>query len=282
MGDHTASARPQGRGLALLKQLAKQRRFDADEEAAPLPRLHIDRSLSNPLLLDPSEFGLEDVSVSPPGLSKNERVFVKDLRAFWTAHQHEEPYRHLEIYLLRNLPKVGVGFFNHSGFYPDFILWARDPRDKTTHVRFIDPHGLHHGGLSGNTNRFEAFRQLKAVSEQLDFQRGRIKLGGFLLVPTPLVPCTIYSFGSRRLSLIRASAVENCQSTVVILLLRFVSHAAISVRNMPISGIRRSKHWIFRALSSISAMLSQLPCLGGWWISSRRAKRCASSGAKAS
>jgi hypothetical protein len=173
--------------LAEIKQLLKQqRRYDADGDK-PLPRLHIDKSLCNPLLLNPADFDLEDVTVSPPGLGKNEREFVKELRAFWTAHQNEEPFCHLEIYLLRNLPKVGVGFFVHSGFYPDFILWARDRRDKTTHVRFLDPHGLHHGGLSGNENRFAAFRQLKAVSEQPDFQRPRIKLDGFLLVTTPLV-----------------------------------------------------------------------------------------------
>jgi hypothetical protein len=171
--------------LAEIKKLLKQRRYDTDGEA-PLPRLHIDKSLCNPLLLNPADFNLEDVSVSPPGLGKNEREFVKDLRAFWTAHQHEEPFSHLEIYLLRNVPKVGVGFVVHRGFYPDFILWARDRRTKTTHVRFLDPHGLHHGGLSGNANRFAAFRQLKAVSEQPDFQRRSIKLDGFLLVATKL------------------------------------------------------------------------------------------------
>lgn len=172
--------------LAEIKKLLKERRhYDADGEA-PLPRLHIDKSLCNPLLLNPADFNLDDVSVSPPGLGRNEREFVKDLRAFWTAHQSEEPYRHLEIYLLRNLPKVGVGFFVHSGFYPDFILWARDRRTKTTHVRFLDPHGLHHGGLSGNQNRFKALRQLEAVSKQPDFQRARVKMDGFLLVATKL------------------------------------------------------------------------------------------------
>jgi hypothetical protein len=171
--------------LAQIRQLVKRRRYDADGEA-PLPRLHIDKSLCNPLLLNPADFGLEDVSVSPPGLGKNEREFVKELRAFWTAHQQEEPYRHLELYLLRNLPKVGVGFFIHSGFYPDFILWARDRRDKTTHVRFLDPHGLHHGGLSMNKNRFDAFRELRNVSGQPEFQRGKIKMDGFLLVATTL------------------------------------------------------------------------------------------------
>jgi hypothetical protein len=120
--------------------------------------LHLDNSLFNPLLLDPGDFRLEDVSISPPGLGKNEREFVKDLRRFWEAHHLEEQYRHLELYLLRNLPKVGVGFFIHSGFYPDFILWARDRRDKTVRVRFLDPHGLHHAGLAGNSDRFNALR----------------------------------------------------------------------------------------------------------------------------
>ena len=33
--------------------------------------------------------------------------------------------------------------------------------------------------------------------------------------------------------------------------------------------MRRSRHWRVRAESSISAMLSQNPCRGVWWISSR-------------
>jgi len=171
--------------LAQIKRLVKQHRFDTDGET-PLPRLHIDNSLFNPLLLDPADFRLEDVSISPPGLGENERNFVKDLRAFWAAHQHEECYRRLEIYLLRNLPKVGVGFFNHSGFYPDFILWGRDRRDKTVRVRFLDPHGLHHAGLSGNADRFNALRQLKAVSTQPEFVQNKIKMDGFLVVATKL------------------------------------------------------------------------------------------------
>lgn len=172
--------------LAEIKQLLKQgRRYDADGDK-PLPRLHIDKSLVNPLLLNPADYELSDVSISPPGLGKNEREFVRDLRAFWTAHQHEEPYRHLEIHLLRNLPKVGVGFFIHSGFYPDFILWARDRRDKTVHVRFLDPHGLHHAGLTGNADRFAALRQLKVVSALPEFVEGKIRMDGFLLVATKL------------------------------------------------------------------------------------------------
>jgi len=173
--------------LAEIRKLLKQRhRYDADGEGPPLPRLHIDRSLCNPLLLNPADFELEDVSISPPGLGKNEREFVKDLRAFWAAHQNEAPYRHLEVYLLRNLPKVGVGFFVHSGFYPDFILWARNRRSRITHVRFLDPHGLHHGGLEGNRNRFDALRALKDISLRSNFAEQGVQMDGFILVATPL------------------------------------------------------------------------------------------------
>jgi hypothetical protein len=42
------------------------------------------------------------------------------------------------------------------------------------------------GGLSGNANRFEALRQLKAVSQQSDFRRAGIKMDGILLVATKL------------------------------------------------------------------------------------------------
>ncbi|MBI4661062.1 MAG: DEAD/DEAH box helicase family protein [Verrucomicrobia bacterium] len=171
--------------LTQIKRLVKKRRFDADGET-PLPRLHIDNSLFNPLLLDPADFRLEDVSIRPPGLGKNEREFVKDLCTFWAVHRHEEAYRQLEIYLLRNVPKVGVGFFIHSGFYPDFILWARNCNDKTIRVRFLDPHGLHHAGLAGNANRFDALRQLKAVSTLPEFVENKIKMDGFLIVATKL------------------------------------------------------------------------------------------------
>jgi hypothetical protein len=171
--------------LRQIKHLVKKRRFDADG-GTPLPRLHIDHSLFNPLLLDPADFRLEDVSISPPGLGKNEREFVEDLRRFWAVHRHEEAYRHLELYVLRNVPKVGVGFFIHSGFYPDFILWARNRQDKTIRVRFLDPHGLHHAGLSGNANRFDALRQLKVASTLPEFVESKIKMDGFLIVATKL------------------------------------------------------------------------------------------------
>src|SRR4051794_15889192 len=46
--------------------------------------------------------------------------------------------------------------------------------------------------------------------------------------------------------------------------------------------MRRLKHWPLRTPISISAMFSQLACLGVKWNSSRRRRRCASSAGKAS
>ena len=46
-----------------------------------------------------------------------------------------------ELFLLRNLSRgKGIGFFEDSGFYPDFILWVMEA-DKQRLV-FIEPHGM--------------------------------------------------------------------------------------------------------------------------------------------
>lgn len=88
--------------------------------------------------------------------------------------------------LLRNPPKTGVGFFKKSGFYPDFILWIKDKGTKDTVIRFIEPHGMHHGGLSGNSDKIESLRDLDAVSGDASFKDKRIRLDGFLLTDTEL------------------------------------------------------------------------------------------------
>jgi hypothetical protein len=73
--------------------------------------------------------------------------------------------------------------------------------------------------------------------------------------------CTLmvgYSF----FSLIRASAVVKRHSTVAFALLRSETQASVSIANLSWSGIRWSKHWLLSTDNSISAMFSQLPCLG--------------------
>ena len=77
----------------------------------------------------------------------------------------------------------------------------------------------------------------------------------------------------------RASAVVKRQSMVVAgRRCAPPTQAATSRSSVARSASRRSRHCRASTLSSISAMFSQLPCLGVWWISSLSASRLASAG----
>ena len=160
--------------------------FKDDESQDLLPRLHVDRHLYSPILLNPAESNLNGVTFSPSGLNRAEATFVKHIRYFWENRYLEPRFQQTEIYLLRNLPGTGVGFFRHSGFFPDFILWIKDKTAKTTQVVFIDPHGLHHGGLSGNEDKIQAMKDLANQSGEKAFLKKRINLKGFILTETPV------------------------------------------------------------------------------------------------
>lgn len=151
-----------------------------------LPRLYLDRHLYSPLLLSPEEYGLDELAISPAGLVLSESIFVKHLRAFWDANKDKPEYKDYEIFLLRNPSRRGVGFFVRSGFYPDFILWARDRATDSTRVIFVEPHSMAFGGLYGkNADKVEALRQLTSLSGEPEFYDRRITLAGFILTRTP-------------------------------------------------------------------------------------------------
>lgn len=100
-----------------------------------LPRLYVEQHLYKPLLV-----GADKVKSTPTGLEPSEVAFIRHLRQFWNgAHAQLEWSKH-EVYLLRNLPKKGIGFFQTAGFYPDFLLWLKCG-DKQA-LSFIDPKGL--------------------------------------------------------------------------------------------------------------------------------------------
>ena len=169
---------------ALLK---KPKALYKEDGGKPLPRLYIDRHLFSPILLSPGDYKeLEGMTISPPGLQKEEVKFIRDLKKFWEDKHNQGSYRDWEVYLLRNLPRVGVGFFKRSGFYPDFILWIKNRKTKTTKVQFIEPHGLHHGGLSGNEDKFEALKKLMKISEEKPFKKKKMEMSGYILTRTEL------------------------------------------------------------------------------------------------
>jgi len=104
-----------------------------EDLVTPVPRLHIDAHLYNPVLVKEAKVGdageqqalFREVAVRsiPSGLVASEVEFLRDLGNFWEeAQEGDSAWVDYEIYVLRNLPRRGVGFFATAGFYPDFML----------------------------------------------------------------------------------------------------------------------------------------------------------------
>ncbi len=161
--------------------------FKSMETATHLPRLFIEWHLFKPILLSPKGKREEDTSVSQPGLREEEAQLLKDLRSFWAAHHAKPEYAKVHVYVLRNLGRVGVGFFRRSGFYPDFLIWLQKRSSQETHLRFVEPHGLHHGGLTGsNLDKIAALQYLAEVSRQPAFRSKKISMDGYVVTNTQL------------------------------------------------------------------------------------------------
>ncbi len=169
---------------ALRDLVAHPERLSITTDEPPLPRLHLDRHLWSPLLCPPRPADEDDLRISPSALQPSEAKFLRDLHDYWAAHHADEGYRECELFVLRNPPGAGVGFFRKSGFFPDFIVWIRSP-GGATRVRFVEPHGMHHGGLSGNRDKIEALKELDGLNRDPNFERAALDVGGYLVTDTP-------------------------------------------------------------------------------------------------
>ena len=86
-----------------------------------------------------------------------------------------------EIYLLRNESRKGIGFFESSGFYPDFILWVNEGEKQ--HVIFIDPKGIRN--LKGLQDpKIQLYNQLKTEVQPLLGDKD-INLDSYIISNTP-------------------------------------------------------------------------------------------------
>ncbi len=142
---------------------------DFSIEAPWIQALRFDNHLYYPLLCltEKDRYGnkmLQDrdtneplIKVSPVALNEGESSFVKEVRKYYTNHK-DDILKNKDVYLLRNESRKGIGFFEASNFYPDFILWVND--GKKQHVTFIDPKGIRN--LRGlNDPKIKLFKQLK-------------------------------------------------------------------------------------------------------------------------
>ena len=118
------------------------------------------------------------VKISPVALNVGETTIVSDVRKYYEMNK-DGVLKGKEIYLLRNENRKGIGFFEASNFYPDFILWVNPVREPNTfggesdevrndkehqHVTFIDPKGIRN--LRGLQDpKIQLYQQLKTEVE---------------------------------------------------------------------------------------------------------------------
>ncbi|MCY3709959.1 MAG: DEAD/DEAH box helicase family protein [Caldilineaceae bacterium] len=134
-------------------------------ESASLPRIYFDRHLYQPLLVDNAG---KQLKMSTPGLTESEQRFVKDLKEYWDEKKAER-LADVEIYLLRNQSRgSGVGFFEGSGFYPDFILWVKEGGSQR--IIFVEPHGMIYENAPEYSDKINLHEKLKQLSKKMSGQ----------------------------------------------------------------------------------------------------------------
>ncbi|HPP11912.1 MAG TPA: restriction endonuclease subunit R, partial [bacterium] len=167
---------------ALQKLLKEQERLYQQENAG-LPRIHFDRHLYQPLLVDMPE----KAQIAPPGLKESEALFVRDLREYWNAEK-DRSLAGKEVFLLRNLSRgCGIGFFEERGFYPDFILWLLYQATKAQRIVFIEPHGMLHAKAYIHDEKARLHERLPQLAKEIAKRSGRddIFLDAFIVSATP-------------------------------------------------------------------------------------------------
>src|SRR5699024_1554889 len=95
--------------------------IDIREIKGDLKALTLTPSLYNPYIYLSKEN--LDIKVMPVALNESEWKFIDDLKEY--IKMHESEFNDKEVYIIRNISRKGIGFFEDNGFYPDFIMWIK-------------------------------------------------------------------------------------------------------------------------------------------------------------
>jgi hypothetical protein len=164
---------------AVEKLLAEADRL-YQQETAELPRIHFDRHLYQPLLVEQED----KVRMVPPGLKASEARFVRDLKDYWTSEK-DKSLAGKEMFLLRNLSRgSGVGFFEERNFYPDFILWVM--YGGSQRIVFVEPHGMVHAKAYIHDEKAQLHERLPELAKEIGQRSGRrgITLDSYIISAT--------------------------------------------------------------------------------------------------
>ena len=160
------------------------------DDQGKLPRIHFDRHLYQPLLVESFD---GKIKMSPSGLQESEQKFVADLKDFCI----NEPGG-AELFLLKNQSRgQGVGFFESTGFYPDFILWIRT--GDRQRIVFVEPHGMIHAKSYVHDEKARLHERLPRLAREISKRSGttNVELDSFIISETPCeVLCKRYDDGT--------------------------------------------------------------------------------------
>jgi len=166
--------------IAAIEKLRKDVDRLRKQETNEMPRIYFDRHLYLPLLLEKND----KPHTVPQGLKESEAQFVRDLKAYWVAEK-DNSLAGKELFLLRNLSRGnGVGFFEESNFFPDFILWVVN--GKNQRLVFIEPHGMIHAEAYMHDEKARLHERLPDLAKEMG-QRSKkknIMLDSFIISET--------------------------------------------------------------------------------------------------
>lgn len=131
-------------------------------------------SLYNPVMyLDKNSI---DISISPVPLNESEIGFIQALRLY-VKHQTVF-FADKELYIIRNVSKKGIGFFEEAGFYPDFIMWLVTSHKQ--YITFIEPHGAR--DMSIEDEKIKLHSKIKDIERSMG--KVDVTLNSVILTPT--------------------------------------------------------------------------------------------------
>jgi hypothetical protein len=163
-------------GLSDLKDEINKKKFRDKLNVGNLTAYWFGNHLFQPLLhLSKSQL----IEVSPVSLNDGERDFVLYLKKFHDE-QKDEFFKDRELFLLRNVSKRGIGFFEAGNFYPDFILWLLV--GKRQYVTFVDPKGLRQLDDGSSNPKVQFYRTIKEIEARL--ADPTVILNSFIVSPT--------------------------------------------------------------------------------------------------
>jgi len=160
--------------------------FREDRKSRFITNVYFGRHLFQPLITKIQKES-KKIKISPEGLNKGEEKFVRDLWNFVEDERNAEFFEVHKLFLLRNLPKRGVGFYKTSWFYPDFILWVKNTANDTQRVIFADPKGLVHMRNGFDDEKIQLSHDIKDLQEELMRKTGKrnLVLDSYIISDTP-------------------------------------------------------------------------------------------------